>query len=52
MNRTSGSNRWKRRFIKIFEVSCVFGIVGVSSLESESGEFVFTNVRFREIGCD
>ena len=37
---------------KIFEVSCVFGIVSVSSLESESGELVSTNVRFREIGCD
>ena len=37
---------------KIFEVSCVFGTVSVSSLESENGEFVSTNVRFREIGCD
>ena len=37
---------------KIFEVSCVFGVVSVSSLESENGEFVSTNVRFLEIGCD
>ena len=47
MNRTSGSNRWKRRSIQN-----VFGIVGVSSLESESGEFVSKIVRFRELGCD
>ena len=37
---------------KVSEVSCVFGIVGVSSLGSESGEFVSKNVRFREIRCD
>ena len=37
---------------KIFEVSCIFGVVNVSSLESEIGEFVSANVRFREIGCD
>ena len=37
---------------KIFEVSCVFGVVNVSSLESERDEFVSANVRFREVGCD
>ena len=37
---------------KIFEVSCIFGVVNVSSLESEIGEVVSANVSFREIGCD
>ena len=37
---------------KIFEVSCVVGIVSVSSLESETGELVSENTKFCEIGCD
>ena len=37
---------------KILEVSCVLGVISVSSLESESGELVSGNTKFREMGCD
>ena len=37
---------------KIFEVSCVVGVVSVSSLESVTGELVSENTKFCEIGCE
>ena len=37
---------------KIFEESCVVGVVSVSSLESETGELVSEITKFCEIGCD
>ena len=52
MNGTSVVIGGRGGLFKIFEVSCVFGVVNVSSLEAESGEFSSANVRFRETGCD